>query len=164
MRGESDREGRARGGPVNRPITKIKSFNATSGEQVKAFHGKRSKNTPDATVKRGAGPLFRARGGSVARDELEERAYGGRTGSFADGGAVAAHADGGAVAAKADGGAVVARKRGGFVEGDAKKPHAGRAGRRGGGSVGSDMKPLTSAAAPKKPLGRKQMHGSEKTP
>ena len=155
MRGESDRDCRKRGGPVNRPITKITSFNDRGGEPVKAFHGKRSKNTPDATVSRGSGPLFRARGGSVARDALEERAYGGRTASFADGGAVAA---------KAEGGAVGARKRGGFVAGEAKKPHAGRAGRKGGGSVGSDMKPLTSAAAPKKPLGRKQMHGSEKTP
>jgi hypothetical protein len=157
MRGESDRDCRKRGGPVNRPITKITSFNDRGGEPVKAFHGKHSKNTPDATLKRGAGPIFRARGGQVGRDALEERAYGGRTGSFADGGAVAAHAEGGAVAP-------VGRKRGGFVEGAAKKPHAGRPGRKLGGMVGSDLKPLTSAAAPKKPKGRHQMHGSEKTP
>ena len=160
MRGESDRDCRARGGPVNRPITKIKSFNDRGGEPVKAFHGKRSKNTPDATVKRGSGPLFRARGGSVAPDEMERRAYGGRSGHM-DGG-VAGHADGGAVA-KADGGAV-ARKRGGFVEGDAKKPHMGRAGRAHGGSVGADKRPLSSAATPRKPKGRSIMPRTEATP
>lgn len=156
MRGEKDRDCRARGGPVNRPITKIKSFNDRGGEPVKAFHGKRSRNTPDATLKRGSGPIFRARGGSVAPDEMERRAYGGRSGgaAFADGGTVAAHADGGAVA----------RKRGGFVEGAAKKPHMGRAGRAHGGSVGSDKRPLTSAATPKKPKGRHIMPRTEATP
>jgi hypothetical protein len=149
MRGESDRDCRARGGGVK--------------EQSKAnvkreFHGKHAKNTPDATLKRGGGPLFRARGGSVARDELEERAYGGRTGSFATGGAVEAKAEGGAVAARP------ARKAGGSISGGAKAPHMGRAGRKRGGGVGSDLKPLTSAATPKKPPQRGQMSESEKTP
>jgi hypothetical protein len=161
MRGEKDRDCRARGGPVNRPITNIKSFNDRGGEPVKAFHGKRSKNTPDATLKRGSGPIFRARGGSVAPEEMERRAYGGRMGHM-DGG-VAGHADGGAVAGHADGGAV-ARKRGGKVEGEAKKPHMGRAGRASGGSVGSDKRPLTSAATPKKPKGRHIMPRTEATP
>lgn len=160
MRGESDRDCRARGGGVNRKITPIKSFNDRGGEPIKAFNGKRSKNSPDATLKRGSGPIFRARGGSVAPDEMERRAYGGRSGHM-DGG-VAGHADGGAVA-KADGGAV-ARKRGGAVEGEAKKPHMGRAGRASGGSVGSDKRPLTSAATPKKPKGRHIMSRSEATP
>jgi hypothetical protein len=160
MRGESDRDCRARGGGVNRKITPIKSFNDRGGEPIKAFEGGRSKNKPDATLKRGKGPLFRARGGSVAPDEMERRAYGGRMGHM-DGG-VAGHADGGAVA-KADGGAV-ARKRGGAVEGDAKKPHMGRAGRAGGGSVGSDKRPLSSAATPRKPKGRRIMPRTEATP
>jgi hypothetical protein len=152
MRGESDRDCRARGGTVNRKITPIKSFNDRGGEPIKAFEGGRSKNKPDATLKRGKGPLFRARGGSTAPDAMERRAYGGRSG----------HADGGA--AFAEGGAV-ARKRGGAVEGDAvRKPHMGRAGRKGGGSVGSDKRPLTSAALPKKPKGRHIMPRTEATP
>jgi hypothetical protein len=160
MRGESDRDCRARGGGVNRKITPIKSFNDRGGEPIKAFEGGRSKNKPDATLKRGKGPLFRARGGSVAPDEMERRAYGGRSG-HADGGA--AFADGG-VAGHADGGAV-GRKRGGAVEGDAvRKPHMGRAGRKSGGSVGADKRPLSSAATPKKPKGRHIMSRTEATP
>jgi hypothetical protein len=122
MRGESDRECRARGGGVTkddrRKVKRAFKSTAPTGE------------TPDATLTRGAGPLFRADGGAVA---------------------------------KADGGAV-ARKRGGKVEGGAKKPHMGRAGRARGGGVGSDLKPLTSAAHPSKPKDRRIMPDSEKTP
>jgi hypothetical protein len=58
MRGETDRECRARGG-------KIKASHAAKKQVVKEFHGAPTHKTPDASLERGAGPLFRKRGGSV---------------------------------------------------------------------------------------------------
>jgi hypothetical protein len=135
MKGEMDRECRAHGGVV-----------ADDRKQVKkAFHSpKPTGMAPDATLKRGKGPLFRKRGGKVPKafeehDKAEERD------------------------ARAEGGAV-ARKRGGKIEGGAKKMHLGRAGRARGGGVGSDLKPLTSADAPAKPKDRHIMGEDEATP
>jgi hypothetical protein len=87
-------------------------------KHVKAgFHGKMAPNTPDATLKRGAGPIFRASGGGVD------------------------------------------------CEGGASKPHGGRPGRKRGGGVGSDLKPLTTANSPSKPKrGAKLMPDAERTP
>lgn len=56
MRGEEDRECRAKGGAV---------YAGKGSHPLKEFHGKHPHNAPDATLKRGAGPLFRKRGGKV---------------------------------------------------------------------------------------------------
>ena len=58
MRGEEDRECRARGGGVKKQSRK---------NVEREFHGAHAHNTPDASAKRGAGPIFRAEGGRVAR-------------------------------------------------------------------------------------------------
>ena len=148
MRGETDRDCRARGGSVM-GRNPGQAVDQESRKNVKReFRGHHPHGTPDATLKRGSGPIFRRRGGKVA-DNLAD----GDRDERADGGAVA----------RADGGAV-GRKRGGKVEGGTKKPHLGRAGRARGGGVGSDLKPLTSAAHPNKPKDRRIMPDSEKTP
>jgi hypothetical protein len=129
MKGEMDRECRASGGVVKDDRRQVK----------KAFKSpKPTGMAPDATLKRGKGPLFRKRGGKVA-ERKEDGEY-------------------------AAGGAVAARKRGGAVDGKGKKPHMGRAGRASGGGVGSDLRPLTSADKPRKPKDRKIMPESEATP
>ena len=43
------------------------------------------------------------------------------------------------------------------MKGDKAKHHAGRAARKSGGRTGSNMNPLSSAAAGTKPAGRKLM-------
>lgn len=47
------------------------------------------------------------------------------------------------------------RKRGGKVHGEKAKMHAGRKPRKSGGRTGSNMNPLSSAAAGTAPSGRK---------
>jgi hypothetical protein len=127
MKGEMDREGRASGGKIKKDDRK---------EVKRAFYSdKPTGMAPDATLKRGKGPLFRARGGKAEMDRECDAA-----------------------------GGVVGRKKGGKVEGGMKKPHLGRAGRARGGGVGSDMKPLTSADDPRKPKDRKIMPEGEATP
>lgn len=64
MRGETDRENRARGGVV---------FAGKGSHPLKAFKGARSPNTPDGSSKRGSGPLFRKKGGKVPPEFAEER-------------------------------------------------------------------------------------------
>jgi hypothetical protein len=137
MKGEMDRECRAAGGAVTQDDRK---------QVRRAFRSTRPTGmAPDASLKRGAGPLFRKRGGKVPEafrkhddeeHERDERAAGG----------------------------AVARRRGGKVEGGAKKPHLGRAGRARGGGVGSDLRPLTSADKPGRPKDRHIMPDSEATP
>lgn len=103
----------------------------------KSFYSTKPKSdAPDATLKRGKG-IFRKRGGKV---EKEMRAD------------------------EPDAMPEEMKKRGGKVEGKAKKPHMGRAGRASGGGVGSDLKPLTSADAPRKPKGLSIMPEGEATP
>ena len=119
MRGESDRDCRARGGkiavhPDGKGSKTLKAFNSTSP----------TTGTPDASLKRGAGPIFRKQGGPVPA-------------SYADGGA---------------------------ISGSGSKPSMGRAGRKTGGGVGADLKPLTHPTSPRKPPGRKYMGDSERTP
>jgi hypothetical protein len=141
MRGETDRDCRARGGSVM-GRNPGQAVDQESRKNVKReFRGHHPHGTPDATLKRGAGPIFRKRGGKVA-DNLAD----------------------GDRDERAEGGAVAGRKRGGKVAGGFKKPHLGRAGRARGGGVGSDLKPLTSAAHPNKPKDRRIMPDSEKTP
>lgn len=128
MKGEMDRECRASGGVVKDDRRQVK----------KAFKSpKPTGMAPDATLKRGKGPLFRKRGGKVEDGDMKDE--------YATGGAVA-------------------RKKGGKVEGMAKKMHLGRAGRKSGGGVGSDLRPLTSADKPRKPKDRSIMPESEATP
>jgi hypothetical protein len=123
MRGESDRECRAKGG-------KIPVFPDGKGSKtLKAFRSTApTTGTPDASLKRGAGPIFRKTGGHVPAGMKSE---------FAEGGA---------------------------VSGEAAKPSMGRAGRKSGGGVGADLKPLTHPGSPAKPKGRKYMGDSERTP
>ena len=60
MRGESNREGRARGGKL--PVHP----DGKGSKTLKAFHSTApTTGTPDASLKRGAGPLFRKRGGRL---------------------------------------------------------------------------------------------------
>lgn len=136
MRGEEDRECRAKGG-------KIPASHAAKKQVVREFHGAHAQNTPDASVKRGAGPLFRKRGGKIPEAFKEHE--------FADGGQVPAPRP--------------AKKTGGAIAGAARKPNLGRAGRARGGGVGADLKPLTSADKPRKPEGgHKFMPDGERTP
>jgi hypothetical protein len=55
-------------------------------------------------------------------------------------------------------------KRGGKVEGKAKAPHMGRAGRARGGKAGAELRPLTTADTPAKPKDRHIMPEGEATP
>lgn len=130
MRGEEDRECRAKGGVVQ--------FNAKGSQALKAFHGKRSPNTPDATLKRGGGPLFRKRGGKIP-ESFKEHEFG----------------EGEDREEKATGGA---------ISGAAAKPSPGRAGRRKGGRTGSELTPISIAESPAPPKGHKLMGEGEKTP
>lgn len=137
MRGESDRECRAAGGALKKQAHKNVEREA---------RGAHPKNTPDASISRGSGPLFRKRGGKVPpqfaeereKEEEEGRAKGGR----------------------------VRRAAGGTIAGGGKKPSMGRAARAQGGTVGStgaDLHPMTHHA-PSGPKQRKQMPDSERTP
>ena len=131
MRGESDRECRAKGGVV---------YAGKGSVPLKIFKGnKNSPNSPDASLKRGAGPLFRKRGGRLPEafkeregdpeDDREERAYGGS------------------------------------ISGGGSKPSMGRAGRKLGGSVGkADLRPTTHPERPSPPKGRSLMGEGEKEP
>lgn len=105
MKGEIDRECRAKGGVVKDDRRQVKKAFKSSAPTGMA---------PDASLGRGDGPIF--------------------------------------------------RKKGGKVEGKGKKPHMGRPGRKSGGGVGSDLKPLTSADAPRKPKDRHIMPEGEATP
>lgn len=134
MRGETDRECRAAGGALKKQAHKNVEREA---------RGAHPKNTPDGSIARGAGPIFRKRGGKVPpqfaeereKEEEEGRAKGGR----------------------------VARAAGGSISGGGKKPSMGRAARARGGGVGADLHPLTHAAGTG-PKGRKIMADSEKVP
>jgi hypothetical protein len=134
MRGEEDRECRARGGKVGTV------FAGKGSAALKAFKGGRSKNTPDATLARGSGPLFRKRGGSIPESFKEHEFSKGEDGDREE------------------------KAAGGAISGAASKPNAGRPGRRVGGGVGADLSPVSSAQTPSKPKGRKLMGESEKTP
>jgi hypothetical protein len=130
MRGESDRECRAKGGVV---------FAGKGSGALKAFKGnKHSKNTPDATLSRGSGPLFRKRGGKIPESFKEHE--------FSEGEDREDKATGGA------------------ISGASAKPSLGRPGRRTGGREGSELNPISLAQTPSKPKGRKLMGESERTP
>ena len=132
MRGESDRECRAKGGKI--PVHP----DGKGSKTLKAFFsGKPTTGTPDASLKRGSGPLFRKRGGHIPESFKEDE--------FADGGAVN-------------------RASGGPISGAGAKPSMGRAGRKVGGGVGADLSPITHPQTPSKPKGRKIMGEGEKTP
>jgi hypothetical protein len=131
MRGESDRECRARGGVV---------YAGKGSVPLKIFKGnKHSPNSPDASLKRGSGPLFRKRGGRLpeAFKEHEGDPEEGREEKAA----------------------------GGAISGGSAKPSMGRAGRRHGGVAGkADLKPTTYPEAPSKPKGTSLMGEGEKEP
>jgi hypothetical protein len=132
MRGESDRECRARGGKI--PVHPDGKGSPT----LKAFHSNApTTGRPDASLKRGAGPLFRKRGGRLPEAFVE------REGDPED---------------RED------RAIGGAISGAGAKPSMGRAGRKSGGGVGADLKPLTCPVSPAKPKGRKIMGEGEKSP
>ena len=127
MKGEADRECRARGGHVKKQ---------SRSNVEREFRGAHPKGTPDASLSRGGGPLFRKRGGKIppqfeARDEDEERDE---------------------------------KAAGGAIAGGAKRPNLGRAGRARGGGVGSDLSPLTSAHKPARPKQRHLMPDTDRTP
>jgi hypothetical protein len=127
MRGETDRDCRASGGALKKQASK---------NVVREAKGAHPKNTPDGTLSRGGGPIFRAKGGKV--------------GKFASGGA-----PDGAALKRAFGGATIG--------GGGKKPSMGRAARAGGGGVGADLHPKTHDAG-SGPKQRKIMAESEKVP
>lgn len=93
MRGEDseDRECRAKGGKVAKQ---------SRAHVEKEFHGAHAKNSPDATLKRGGGPIFRKSGGKIAA-----------AAGFATGGAITG-------GAKAPSMGRPGRKRGGGVGAD----------------------------------------------
>jgi hypothetical protein len=131
MRGESDRECRARGGKV--------VYAGKGSKALKSFHSTAPAGAaPDATLKRGGGPLFRKRGGHIPESFKEHE--------FSEGEDREEKATGGA------------------ISGAGAKPSMGRAGRRSGGGVGADLKPLTHAESPAKPKHRKLMGEGERTP
>ncbi len=133
MRGEASREGRARGGKL--PIHP----DGKGSKTLKAFHSTApTTGTPDASLKRGSGPLFRKHGGHIPKSYDDDADY-------------------------KDGG-VVDKASGGGISGAGAKPSIGRAGRRSGGGVGADCNPLTHAGNPSKPKGRKYMGNGERTP
>jgi hypothetical protein len=130
MRGEEDRAYRARGGVV---------FAGKGSAPLKAFKATKHPSIPvDASTKRGAGPLFRKRGGRLpeAFKEHEGDPEEGRE----------------------------EKATGGGISGAGAKPSMGRAGRKVGGGVGADCSPLTTPQTPKKPKGRTLMSEAEKTP
>lgn len=129
MRGESeDRECRASGGALKKQIAK---------NVVREAKGSHPKNEPDGSLSRGSGPIFRSKGGKVAK--------------FASGGAAAT----GASLKRAFGGATIG--------GAGKAPSMGRAARARGGGVGADLHPKTHDAG-SGPKQRKIMAESEKVP
>lgn len=129
MRGEEGRDCRAQGGSAfKKQIAK---------NVVREAKGAHPKNTPDAALSRGEGPIFKAEGGAVDR------------------------ADGGIVA-RLKGGRVK-RAFGGTISGGGKAPSMGRAGRKRGGGVGADLHPKTHDAG-SGPRGRKIMSDSERIP
>lgn len=133
MRGETDRECRASGGALKKQIAK---------NVVREAKGAHPKNTPDASLSRGSGPIFRAEGGAVIDRN-----------------------DGGGIVARLKGGRVK-KAFGGTISGGGKKPSMGRAGRASGGKIGStgaDQHPQTHHAGTG-PKGRKLMAESEKVP
>lgn len=71
MRGETDRECRASGGALKKQSAK---------NVVREAKGAHPKNTPDGTLSRGGGPIFKAKGGGVGATPSGaalKRAYGG---------------------------------------------------------------------------------------
>jgi hypothetical protein len=129
MRGESDRECRAKGGKI--PVHP----DGKGSKTLKAFFsGSPTTGTPDASTKRGSGPLFRKRGGRLPEafkereGDPEDKAYGGA------------------------------------ISGAGSKPSMGRAGRKIGGGVGADTSPLTHPQTPRKAKGYKIMGDGERTP
>jgi hypothetical protein len=137
MRGESDRECRASGGALKKQARKNVEREA---------RGAHPKNTPDGTLSRGGGPIFKAEGGAVDR---------------ADGGSID-RADGGLIA-RLKGGRVKKQLGGAAIGGAGKKPSMGRAGRARGGGVGADLHPKTHDAG-SGPKQRKIMSKSEVVP
>jgi hypothetical protein len=133
MRGETDRECRARGG-------RAVSYNAQGSVPSKIFKGnKHSPNTPDASLKRGAGPLFRKRGGRLPEAFKEH--------------------EGDPEEGRED------KATGGAISGGSSKPSMGRAGRKLGGRAGhADLRPTTYPETPSMPKGTKLMGESEKVP
>jgi hypothetical protein len=125
-----DREGRAKGGVV---------YAGKGSVPAKIFKGnKRSPNTPDASLKRGAGPIFRKRGGRLPEAFKEHE------GDPED---------------RDD------KATGGAISGGSSKPSMGRAGRKTGGACGkADMKPTTYPETPSMPKGTKLMGDSERVP
>ena len=133
MRGESDRECRARGGKTGTV------FAGKGSKALKAFHSTApTTGTPDASLKRGAGPLFRKRGGHIP-ESFKSHEFG-------------------------EGEDREDKATGGPISGAGAKPSMGRAGRKSGGGVGADLKPLTHPTSPRKPPGRKYMGDGERTP
>jgi hypothetical protein len=133
MRGESDRECRAKGGKI--PVHP----DGKGSKTLKSFRSSKPAGAaPDASLKRGAGPLFRKRGGHIP-ESFKEHEFG----------------EGEDREEKATGGA---------ISGAGAKPSMGRAGRKSGGGVGSDLKPLTHPGTPAKPKHRKLMGEGERTP
>jgi hypothetical protein len=133
MRGEASREGRARGGKI------AVHPDGKGSKTLKAFHSTApTTGTPDASLKRGAGPLFRKRGGHIPPSYDDDKDYAG--------------------------GGAVDKATGGAISGGGAKPSLGRAARASGGGVGADCNPLTHASTPSKPKGRKYMGDSERTP
>ena len=116
MRGEdqSRRQGVQRRKPLKKQIAK---------NVVREARGAHPKNTPDGSLARGAGPIFRE-----------------------DGGAVIDKADGGGIVARLKGGRVKKQLGGATIAGGGKKPSMGRAGRARGGGVGADLHPKTHDA------------------
>jgi hypothetical protein len=160
MRGEKDRECRAHGGHVPKHAghhahmhpdgvhhARGGHANAVHKNVIEEFHGAHPDNAPDDALKRGGSihhakhRLHRARGGKSEYTEEKhdpEEKRGGR----------------------------VHRKRGGHIDGEAKKPHMGRAMRKRGGRAGgggADLHPVTHDAGVE-PKGRHIMNESEKTP
>jgi hypothetical protein len=129
MRGETSREGRASGGSALK-----KQAHKNVEREARGAH---AKNTPDGSLSRGGGPIFRAKGGKIAK--------------LATGGA----ASDGASLKRAFGGAT--------ISGGGKKPSMGRAARASGGGVGADLHPKTHDAG-SGPKQRKIMAESEKVP
>jgi hypothetical protein len=106
MRGETDRECRARGGSA---------FKKQAAKNVvREAKGAHPKNEPDASLSRGSGPLFRKGGGKVAK-----------AAGFATGGSISG-------GGKAPSMGRAARKRGGGVGADLHpKTHDAGSGPRG---------------------------------
>lgn len=130
MQGDSDRECRASGGALKKQIAKNVEREA---------RGAHPKNTPDGTLSRGGGPIFRAAGGAAVIDRKD-----------------------GGIVARLKGGRVK-KAFGGTISGGGKGPSMGRAARASGGGVGADLHPKTHDA-PGKPKGRKLMADSEREP